>query len=147
MARAVRVELPGAFYHVMARGDRREAIGRDDADRETFVRTLAEACERSGFRFMPSRRSATTTSFSWKLRKPICPRGWDAFTRRINTRHGGLRTTGLSGDQSDYGGRLTKGEIEYANGASGEPSSSGNALRMPFLRHLESVKKVGGCRG
>ncbi|HEY5741435.1 MAG TPA: transposase [Terrimicrobiaceae bacterium] len=34
----------------MARGDRREAIVRDDADRATFVRTLAEASERSGFR-------------------------------------------------------------------------------------------------
>ena len=45
MARTVRVEFPGAFYHVMARGDRREAIGRDDADRATFVRTLAEASE------------------------------------------------------------------------------------------------------
>ncbi|MGB8465098.1 MAG: hypothetical protein WCE49_09160, partial [Terrimicrobiaceae bacterium] len=45
------------------------------------------------------------------------------------------------------GGRLTKGEIEYANGASGEPSSSGNALRMPFLRHLESVKKSGVVGG
>jgi len=50
MARAVRVEFRGAFYHVMARGDRREAIVRDDADRATFVRTLAEASERSGFR-------------------------------------------------------------------------------------------------
>ena len=50
MARAVRMEFPGAFYHVMARGDRREAIGRDDADRATFVRTLAEASERSGVR-------------------------------------------------------------------------------------------------
>jgi putative transposase len=35
---------------VMARGDRGEAIVRDDADRGTFVRTLAEACQRSGFR-------------------------------------------------------------------------------------------------
>ncbi|MFZ0712257.1 MAG: transposase [Terrimicrobiaceae bacterium] len=52
MARAVWVEFPGAFYHVMARGDRREGIVRDDADRATFVRTLAEAeaSERSGFR-------------------------------------------------------------------------------------------------
>ena len=35
---------------MMARGDRREAIVRDDADRATFVRTLAEASVRSGFR-------------------------------------------------------------------------------------------------
>jgi putative transposase len=50
MARAVRLEFQVAFYHVMARGDRREAIVRDDADREIFVRILAEAGERSGFR-------------------------------------------------------------------------------------------------
>ena len=54
MARAVRVEFPGAFYHVMARGDRREAIVRDDAESATFVRTLAEAECGAGFGFMPS---------------------------------------------------------------------------------------------
>jgi len=32
MARAVRVEFAGAFYHVLARGDRREAIVRDDTE-------------------------------------------------------------------------------------------------------------------
>ncbi len=34
----------------MARGDRREAIVRDDEDRKTFVRTLGEAAEQAGFR-------------------------------------------------------------------------------------------------
>ena len=40
------------MYHVMARGDRRENIVDDDQDRETFVRTLGEACEKSGFRIL-----------------------------------------------------------------------------------------------
>jgi hypothetical protein len=40
MARKLRVEYPGAIYHVMNRGDRREPIFRDDADRERFVETL-----------------------------------------------------------------------------------------------------------
>lgn len=31
MARSIRIEYPGAFYHVMARGNRREAIFKDDA--------------------------------------------------------------------------------------------------------------------
>ena len=48
MARAVRVEFAGAVYHVMTRGDRQEAIVRDDMDPATFLRTLAEASERSG---------------------------------------------------------------------------------------------------
>ena len=33
MARKLRIQYPGAIYHVMNRGDRREAIFADDADR------------------------------------------------------------------------------------------------------------------
>ena len=47
MARAVRVEFSGAFYHVMARGDRGERIFYDEADRVLFYQTLGEACERT----------------------------------------------------------------------------------------------------
>ena len=43
MARKLRVQDPGAIYHVMNRGDRREPICQDDADRRRFVETLAEA--------------------------------------------------------------------------------------------------------
>ena len=45
MARQTRIEFPAAMYHVMARGDRREPIVKDDEDRRTFVRTLGEGCE------------------------------------------------------------------------------------------------------
>jgi hypothetical protein len=44
VARAVRVEYDGAFYHVMARGNRRERIFRDEADRLLFYQTLGETC-------------------------------------------------------------------------------------------------------
>ncbi len=50
MARKLRVEYPGAIYHVMNRGDRREPIFKDDADRQQFVETLGAACDRSGWR-------------------------------------------------------------------------------------------------
>ena len=50
MARAVRIEYVGAFYHVMARGNRRERIFRGEADRLLFYQTLGEACERTGWR-------------------------------------------------------------------------------------------------
>ncbi len=50
MARKTRVEFDGAVYHVLDRGDRREAIFRDDADRERFLETLGEACGRTGWR-------------------------------------------------------------------------------------------------
>ena len=44
MARRLRVQYPGAIYHVMNRGDHQEPIFKDDADRNTFLRTLDEAC-------------------------------------------------------------------------------------------------------
>lgn len=35
MARSVRIEYAGAYCHVVARGDRREAILQDEADRKS----------------------------------------------------------------------------------------------------------------
>ena len=42
MARPIRLEFAGALYHVTARGDRREAIYEDDADREQFLSLLGD---------------------------------------------------------------------------------------------------------
>ena len=44
MPRQLRIEYPGAIYHVMSRGDRRENIYLDDVDRHDFIKTLAETC-------------------------------------------------------------------------------------------------------
>ena len=44
MARPLRLEFVGALYHVTARGDRREAIYENDADREMFLAVLSEVC-------------------------------------------------------------------------------------------------------
>jgi REP element-mobilizing transposase RayT len=49
MARQLRVEYAGAIYHVMNRGDRRELIFMDDADRQRFVETLGEVCAKTGW--------------------------------------------------------------------------------------------------
>src|ERR1700691_6068277 len=49
MARKLRMEYPGAIYHVMNRGDRREPIFGDDKDRACFLETLAEACGKTGW--------------------------------------------------------------------------------------------------
>ena len=50
MARSIRIEFPGAYYHVMARGNRRGKIFMDDEDRRFFLHTLGEACARTGWR-------------------------------------------------------------------------------------------------
>jgi REP element-mobilizing transposase RayT len=44
MPRPLRIQYPGAIYHVMSRGDRREAIFVDDRDRREFLRTLDQVC-------------------------------------------------------------------------------------------------------
>ena len=49
MARKLRLQYEGAVYHVMNRGDRREAIFQDDPDRETFLETLGQCCARAGW--------------------------------------------------------------------------------------------------
>jgi len=47
MPRQVRYEYPGAMYHVMSRGDQRDDIFLDDVDRHEFIKTLAEACQKT----------------------------------------------------------------------------------------------------
>lgn len=43
MARKLRVEHPGAIYHVLNRGDRRKPFFQEDPDRERFQATPGEA--------------------------------------------------------------------------------------------------------
>jgi REP element-mobilizing transposase RayT len=47
MARKLRFQYPGAIYHTMSRGDRREPIFNGDKDRVLFLDTLGEACEKT----------------------------------------------------------------------------------------------------
>ena len=54
MLRALRLGYEGAIYHVMSRGDRREAIFQDDADRKRFLETLGEACAKTDWQVQPS---------------------------------------------------------------------------------------------
>ena len=49
MARKLRLEFPGAHYHVINRGNYREWIFRDERTKVAFTKCLFEACERSGW--------------------------------------------------------------------------------------------------
>ena len=46
MPRKLRVEYPGAMYHLMSRGDRREGLFFDDVDRDNLRKTLAARLRR-----------------------------------------------------------------------------------------------------
>ncbi len=91
MARSIRMEMAGGFYHVMARGNRREKIYADDDDRRFFLATLAEACGMTGWRvhawvlmgnhyhlFIETPEANLVEGMKWLQ---------NAYTRRFNVRH------------------------------------------------------------
>ena len=49
MALKLCIELAGAAYHVMARGNQGRDIYADDRDRKLWLATLGEACEKTGW--------------------------------------------------------------------------------------------------
>jgi hypothetical protein len=48
MARAIRIQYPGAVYHLMARGNQGQAIFADDLNREAWLRTLGQVVQPNG---------------------------------------------------------------------------------------------------
>ncbi len=75
----------------MARGNRREDIVQSDQDRELFIQTLGEACEKAGWRVHAW--VLMSNHFHWVLEtpEPNLSEGmkWfmNAYTRRFNTRN------------------------------------------------------------
>lgn len=51
MRRPLRVQYPGSIYRLRSRGDRRGELFRDDTDRRTFLSTLGEARDHTGWQF------------------------------------------------------------------------------------------------
>jgi putative transposase len=91
MGRKARVEFAGAVYHVLDRGDRREPIFKDDADRARFLETLAEVCERTGWRVHAYVLMSNHYHFLLETPQPNLVAGMRWFqttwTMRFNGRH------------------------------------------------------------
>jgi REP element-mobilizing transposase RayT len=91
MARSLRYQYPGAFYHVTARGNARSQIFLDDSDRTLFLRTLTEACGRTGWRVHAWVLMGNHYHLVVQTPEPnlVAGMGWlqNAYTRRFNTRH------------------------------------------------------------
>lgn len=91
MARSLRIEYPGAVYHVFARGRGRREIFRDDEDRRCFLVTLAEAIEGHdlrlhGYCLMPDHYHLLLETPHGNLTRAI---GWlqTTYSIRFNVRH------------------------------------------------------------
>ena len=91
MPRKLRIEYPGAIYHLMNRGDRREDIFRDDADRERFLATLGEACAKTEWKIHAF--CLMRNHFHLVLETPqanlVAGMKWllGVYTKRFNIRH------------------------------------------------------------
>jgi len=92
VARRIRIQYAGALYHVVSRGDRNGPIFADDADRESFLKTLDEARRKTSWRIhayvlMPDH-------FHLILNTPVANlvagMQWllGTYTTRCNVRHG-----------------------------------------------------------
>jgi hypothetical protein len=76
----MRIEYPGAIYHVLSRGDRREAVFLDDGDCHDFLKTLVKG---SPIRAGVNRQNAAALNF-------FIESFWAAkvfFTGRIRSLH------------------------------------------------------------
>src|SRR6266508_4369962 len=91
MARKLRIQYEGAIYHVMNRGDRREDIFHNDADRELFLKTLGQACAKTAWQVhahclmrnhfhlvLETPRANLVAGMKWFL---------STYTARFNRRH------------------------------------------------------------
>jgi REP element-mobilizing transposase RayT len=91
MARKLRVEYPGALYHVLNRGDRREPIFKDDRDRQKFVQALAAVCARTGWQVHAYVLMPNHFHFVVETPQPNLVAGmkWllGTYTGRFNRRH------------------------------------------------------------
>lgn len=74
MPRSLRIEYPGAVYHVLNRGNYRYDLFVVDGSKEAFEETLFKACENGlgGFS-MRIACSITITIWPWKRLTQICP--------------------------------------------------------------------------
>ena len=91
MPRPLRLEIPGGFYHLVNRGDRSEPIFVDDADRESFLEILGEACGKMGWRvhaycLMPNHFHLATETPQANL---VFGMKWllGTYSARVNRRH------------------------------------------------------------
>jgi hypothetical protein len=70
MARPLRIAFEGAICHVTSRGDRREPIYRDDADRAAHLDVIAQAMDRFDAEVQAHARWAITTTWWCAPGKP-----------------------------------------------------------------------------
>jgi hypothetical protein len=143
-AEALPFKYAGARYHVMSRGDPREAIFYDDADRVEFLRTLAQACLKTDRLRIGSASydSNLLSSVDSKLSPPFVYS--DAFEMRLDAKP--LKQAAQWVEESENSGKARSLEpvspifpIQITH----RPRSTSNAWRWHTLRNLTADYRIG----
>jgi hypothetical protein len=172
MPRQLRIQYPGAMYHVMSRGNRRAAIFLDDVDRQDFLKTLAEACQKTSWhglqqdspvarqefeRRMEARRLETGDEQGLKaLRRGWCLGSTEFKARMLEQTEGQLgehhfgelrrETAEAKGQRiiAEELGRLGWKEADLATRRKSDPAKLQIAARLRKETTL-SIKQIAGC--
>jgi putative transposase len=92
MARPLRLEFPGAVYHITARGDRQESIFDDDGDRLAFIELLGKEVSQQGWLLYAFCLMDNHYHLLLETPEPTLVRGMrrlnGVYTQAFNRRHG-----------------------------------------------------------
>ena len=92
MARPLRLELPGAVYHLTTLGNAGQAVFREAADSEGFLETVGEACRRFDWRCLAYCLLPDRYHLVVQTRQATLARGMrqinGRYTQAFNRRHG-----------------------------------------------------------
>ena len=93
MPRTARLIVPGAIYHITARGDRHQPIYRDDMDRQNWLRVFGDVCQRHTWRIHAFCQMGNHYHLVAELPEPNLSIGMrdlnGLYTQRFNCRHAG----------------------------------------------------------
>jgi putative transposase len=130
VARPLRIEVPGGVYHVVVRGNRRDSIFLDDADRLRFLDDLARVARRMGWEVLAYCLMGNHYHLFLRVSDAGLARGMrdlnSAFCQAFNRRHGRV-------------GHVLQGRYK-------SPLVEGDRYRMALVRYiLRNPVRAGLC--
>ena len=104
MARPLRIEYPGALYHITSRGNARSPVFDDDRDRREFLRILEDVVRRyhwlcHAFRLMDNHYHLLVVTVDGNLSLGMRHLN-GVYTQAFNRRHHQVRGAPIGGDGS-----------------------------------------------
>jgi putative transposase len=100
MVRPIRIQYPGAVYHVMARGSRGQGVFGDDQDRKVFLETLGGVCQKTGWRLQAHVLRGSHDHLVPETPEPSLVAGMEwlqgTYTQRYNGRMGLVFVEGIT---------------------------------------------------